>query len=214
LSNSARGAGERRGNRALEILAMLLLGVATVGTAWCGYQASAWSRDESELGRQSTEQRVQASQQFGLAVQGVALDATLVADYARAVVEQDERLQTFYKDYLFRAEFLPVLERWERQLAAGERPSHRLLEDQQYIDAQFAAYNDDVATAEQLDEQSQEAGSNGDQYVLVTLLLATALFFAGVTTSFRVRFARLILLAAAGFTIAYAAARIVDLPVN
>jgi hypothetical protein len=52
-----------------------------------------------------------------------------------------------------------------------------------------------------------------DAYVLTTLILASALFFAGITTSFRVRFARLLLLVGATLLIAYAAARLGDLSV-
>jgi hypothetical protein len=49
--------------------------------------------------------------------------------------------------------------------------------------------------------------------VKITVLLATSLFFAGVTTSFRMRTARLFLLAASGLTIAYSASLLVELPV-
>jgi hypothetical protein len=44
---------------------------------------------------------------------------------------------------------------------------------------------------------------NGDDYVLLTLLLASALFFAGVTTSFKMQMARLVLLGLASVRIAY-----------
>ena len=56
-------------------------------------------------------------------------------------------------------------------------------------------------------------GENGDDYVLLTLLLAAALFFAGVTTSFKMEMARLILLALAGALLAYCLSRIATLPV-
>ena len=49
--------------------------------------------------------------------------------------------------------------------------------------------------------------------MLTTLILASALFFAGLTTSFRVRFARLLLLGGASLLIAYAASRLVDLSI-
>ena len=37
-------------DRILEILAVLLLGITTVGTAWCGYQASQWSEAQRRPG--------------------------------------------------------------------------------------------------------------------------------------------------------------------
>ena len=78
-------------------------------------------------------------------------------------------------------------------VAAGDTPP-QLLEDRAYLDAQLAGYEETNAAAETKDLEASEAGDNADEYVLMTLLLATALFFAGVTTSFRVAAARLILL--------------------
>jgi hypothetical protein len=87
------------------------------------------------------------------------------------------------------------------------------LEDKDYLSGQLAPYQATQAKAEAIDVESQKAGENGDEYVLTTLLLATALFFAGVTTSFKVQLARLVLLFMAGMAIAYAAAKIAGLPV-
>jgi hypothetical protein len=56
-----------------------------------------------------------------------------------------------------------------------------------------------------------ELGRTG--YVAVTILLAVTLFFVGVTTSFKYRPARALLLAAALATLAGAASRLADLPV-
>ena len=38
-------------DRPLEIIAVLMLGVATLGSAWCGYQATRWNSEESDLAR-------------------------------------------------------------------------------------------------------------------------------------------------------------------
>ena len=48
--------------------------------------------------------------------------------------------------------------------------------------------------------------------MLTTLILATALFFAGVTGSFRLRWLRFGLLVASSVAVAAAAARLADLP--
>jgi hypothetical protein len=207
------GRADPRGNRVLEILAVVLLGLATVGTAWCGYQSSRWNSEQGDLARESSDLRVEASRLFGLATQAVAFDANLVAQYAQAVVNGDTNLQTFYRETLFREDFLPILDAWEEQIDSGGGAPPRLFEDDAYLDQQLAPYREAVTEAEQTAAESDEAGENADDYVLITLLLATALFFAGVTTSFRVRTARLILLGASAFTIAFAVSRLVDLPV-
>ena len=64
---------------------MLLLGIATIGTAWCGYQASRWNQDQSDIAREGSDLRVEANRQFGLATQTIVYDANLVAQYAKAV---------------------------------------------------------------------------------------------------------------------------------
>jgi hypothetical protein len=195
------------------MIAVLLLGVATIGTAWCGYQASRWNQEQGEISRDGSDLRVEGNRQFGLATQAIVYDANLVAQYAKAVVDGDTQLQDFLRSTLFRAEFLPVVDRWQQAVQDGETPP-RLLEDREYLDSQLADYQATQAEAEAKDVEAKEAGENGDDYVLLTVLLAAALFFAGVTTSFKMQMARLVLLMFATVLIAYCLSRIATLPVT
>jgi len=198
----------------IEVFAVVLLAVATLGSAWCGYQATRWNGEEADRARQATDARVEASRQFGLSTQKVAYDSTIVAQYAEAYEAGNERLMSFYRTVLIRPDFLPVIERWQQDVAADGTAPTNLLQDDQYLTAQFAEYNSADAHANALNIESQEASEIGDDYVLTTLLLASALFFAGVTTSFRMRIPRLLLLVCAALTIAYATARVVTLDVS
>jgi len=202
-----------RGDRLIEIVAVVMLAVATLGSAWCGFQANQWNGKESDFGRAGTDARVEASRQFGLATQKVAYDASIVAQYAQAFIEGNDKLITFYKTTLIRPEFLPVVEKWEAAVKADGTPPPNLFQDPAYLTAQFADYQKAEAVANDATQKGDQASALGDDYVLTTLLLASALFFAGVTTSFRLRIPRLMLLAAAGLTIAYAASRLVTLDV-
>jgi hypothetical protein len=214
VSNASRSERNRQSsNRLSEMIAVLLLGIATIGTAWCGYEASRWNQDQGDLARQSSDLRVEANRQFGLATQSIAYDATLVAQYAKAVVDGDTGQQEFYRSTLFRPAFLPVLERWQEALQDGKAPQN-LLEDADYVDSQLAGYQETQGRAEAIDVEAKEAGENADEYVLITLLLASALFFAGVTTSFKLQMARLVLVALAAVLIAYCISRITTLPVT
>jgi hypothetical protein len=182
-----------------------------VGSAWCGYQATRWNKEESDFARDASAANVEAARQFGLATQTVSYDSNMVAQYAQAKAAGDERLLDFYREVLMRPEFRGVLDEWEAQIDAGETPTN-LLEDQDYVDEQLGAYREAQAAAGAASAAADDASENTDGYVLTTLLLATALFFAGVTGSFRLRFLRFALLSASGITIAVAAARLVDLP--
>ena len=124
MSNTARPERSRQSNNRLsEMIAVLLLGIATIGTAWCGYQASRWNQDQGEISRQGSDLRVEANRQFGLATQAIVYDSNLVAQYAKAVVDGDTGLQEFYRATLFRPAFLPVLDRWEQAIKEGETPT-------------------------------------------------------------------------------------------
>ena len=132
MSNVSRPERSRQpNNRLSEMLAVLLLGIATIGTAWCGYQASRWNQEQGDISREGSDLRIEANRQFGLATQAIVYDANLVAQYAKAVVDGDTRLQQFFRTTLFRPAFLPVLERWEEAIKAGETPPN-LLEDSDY----------------------------------------------------------------------------------
>ena len=202
----------QRNHRILEVLAVVLLGVATIGSAWCGYQATRWNGEENELARRASDLQVEAAREFGLATQIVSYDSNMIAQYARAVSEGNERLQEFFKVSLIRPAFLPTLEQWEQEVADGGSPRN-LISDEEYLEEQLSGYRDTEARAQAMTVESDEAGSNADDYVLTTLLLASALFFAGLTTSFRVRFAQVMLLAGSVVLIAYAASRLADLPI-
>ena len=119
----------------------------------------------------------------------------------------------FYKKALVRPDFLPTLEKWEAQVRAGGTPAN-IFADPEYLDGQFAEYRETVVKAEQFTAESQAAASNSDAYVITTILLAVALFFAGVTSSFKWFPARVLLLTLAVATVAFAAARLADLPVT
>jgi hypothetical protein len=200
------------GERLVEIVAVLLLGIATVGTAWCGYQSSQWNGQQSDLARESSDARVEASRLFGLATQKVAYDANIVAQYAQAVVQGNDALAQFYRKNLVRPPFLPLLDQWQAEIAAGGSPTS-LFQDQSYLDAQFGDYQKAIDQSEALTAQSQQASVTSNDYVITTILLAIALFFAGVTSSFRYQPARIFLVLLALGTVAVAATRLADLPI-
>jgi hypothetical protein len=201
-----------RGDQALEILAVLILGLATVGTAWCGFQASRWSGEEGRRARESSDLRIEASRRFGLASQIVQYDTNTASDYAQALANSDADLATFIRTSLARDEFVPVLDRWEAEYRRGEDPAN-LLEDQDYLDDQFADFRSTDAESEAVAAVAEQAAQDSDRYVSNTVLLAMALFFAGVTGSFRNRVPRLLLLSGAGLLTAWVASQLIDLPV-
>jgi hypothetical protein len=211
-SAAGGGQGKTRRERLIETIAVILLGVATVGSAFCGYEATQWNGEEARLVREASTDHVESNRLFGLATQIIAYDTNIVAQYAQAAAAKNEPLKEFYRKSLVRPAFLPILDQWEAQVATGVLPTN-LLEDQAYLDEQFAGYRKVDAAAEAATVASEEAGNNADAFVLTAIFLAVGLFFAGVTSSFRYPLARYTLLAAAALTVAFSATRLVDLPI-
>ncbi len=199
-------------DRVLEIVAVLLLAVTTLGTAWCGYQASQWSGVQTDDNRIEAEHRLEANRQFGLAIQTISYDTNFIAIYAQAVQAGNTGLAQFYRQSLARPDFLPTLDKWEAEVAAGQAPTP-LSQDQDYLNGLRGGYLDAQAQADAAAADAQSAGTNAQQYVLNTIVLAVALFFAGVTSSFRYKPARVMLIILALATLAFAASRVADLPI-
>ena len=62
MSNVSRPERSRQpNNRLSEMLAVLLLGIATIGTAWCGYQASRWNQEQGDISREGSDLRIEAN---------------------------------------------------------------------------------------------------------------------------------------------------------
>jgi hypothetical protein len=88
-----------------------------------------------------------------------------------------------------------------------------LFEDQAYLDSVYAPSSQLDADAAAASIRGEEANQNAQQYLLATLFMASALFFAGITSSFSARFTRIILLSASAVTLTVAASRLIGYPV-
>ena len=200
------------GDRLLEVIAVVLLAVTTLGTAWCGYQASKWSGVQSDDNQQRAGHQLEANRRFGLATQTFSYDSNVIALYAQAVQEKNTELAQFYRTTMVRKELLPFVAKWEATVRGGGTPTP-LLEDPQYVDAQSTGYRSEQEAAEKAASAAQQAADNSQAYTLSTIVLAIALFFAGVTASFRYRPARVLLIVLSLLSLAIAATRLADLPI-
>lgn len=202
-------------DRFLEVLAVVLLGFATVGTAWCALQSQLWSGEASRIANVAAAGHAEANRLYGLATQTIAYDSTMVTSYAQAVASDSPALQRFYRTSLVRPAFLGFLgflDSWEAEIKAGGTPQN-LLENKVYLDQIMGPYRMAQEKADSDTRAGEAAGRLGDLYTLSTVLLAVSLFFAGVTASFRSPSLRVALLAASLVTIGVSASRLAELPI-
>jgi hypothetical protein len=199
--------------RAIEVLTVVLLGIATVASAWCAYQSSRWNGTETDEARATTEARVEQARLFATGTQIGSYDSNVLLAYAEAQAADQAALAEFIRTTLMRPEFAPVLETWEDEVASDDAQLSPIPANEAYTDALFAGA--EAAEQEAIDAAANAAaaGSNADAYLMTTLFMASALFFAGVVSSFESRGPKLALLTMSMVMLAVGAARIVDLPV-
>lgn len=191
---------------------MAFLAVATVGSAWSAYQVARWNGVETDEARTSAALRIDGSREYALATQVIAYDAATVAQIAAATAADDPELVRFLRETLVRPGFVPILQEWQAQVAAGEIPTN-LLADQEYLDDLFAASRTADEAAAAATAESEDAGDNADGYIQLTLFFASSLFFAGITASFSNRVSKLLLLTAAGVVLAVAGVILARYPI-
>jgi hypothetical protein len=197
-----------------EPVALLLLSLATVGTAWCSFEAAVWggvSQRTMNLsaiaGRRATGNELQ-SLQLRLA------DVLLFSQYINARAGSNESLAQFYADR-FRDEAKTAFTAWmaTRPFENPNAPPHpfvtNLYQPRLLAEAQVAE-----AESERLWQQAGEAGRNSRGYVLITVLLASALFCGGTASKFEALWIRRAVLALGLGVFLFAAGRLILLPIQ
>jgi hypothetical protein len=198
--------------RVLEVFASIVLALATVGSAWAVYQANQWNNKESDEMNASNTARIESSKQTTIATASVVYDATVLSQSAAAVADGNTQLQQFYRDKLYRPEFRAFVD--QAIAAAGGDPTAipNLFANQTYLNSLFDKPRQLEDQAEKSAVASNAAGTNANSYVLIAVILAITLFFAGTATSISWVPLRAVLLAVATVALAVGAARLASLP--
>lgn len=166
----------------IEIFSTLLLAMATVATAWSGYQASRWSGEQSIAFSAASAARVESGKASARAGQQVQIDVALFTQWIDAYARDEAELRDFYVKR-FREEFTPAFETW---LATDPRtnPDAPLspFALPEYVLAEQETADELVAEAEAQTELAKRNNQRSDNYVLCVVLFASSLFFAGIST--------------------------------
>lgn len=175
--------------RWLELGAILLLSLATLATAWSGYQAALWSGIQSQRYSQASALRVRADEDSVSGGQIHLGDLMLVNGWFNATESGNPKLAAAYRRR-FRPAFEPVFAAWlalhpltNRRAPPG--PTYM----PQYKPAPFVAAAVASAHADRVFAEGSEAKTNDDDHILATVFFAAVLFLAAV--SMRVEWLRL-----------------------
>jgi hypothetical protein len=177
-----------------ELVATILLSLATVATAWSGYQASRWNGEQAKAASRANALRIESSKAAGLANAQSQVDVLTFTQWVDAYVRREDELVAFYEKR-FRAEFKPAVDAWvaTRPLRNADAPLTPFAMPEYVLAAR--------TESERLDAEAEAWAARGRaniqraaNYVLGVVLFATALFFAGMSTKLQSQRYRRVLL--------------------
>jgi hypothetical protein len=166
----------------VELVATLLLAIATVATAWSGYQSTRWNGEQAKAGGRSNALRIESAKAAGLANAQTQIDVATFTQWVDAYSLKREQLADFYFKR-FRAEFKPAVSAWiaTRPLKNPDAPPTPFAMPQYKLQARAAAARLE-AQAEVFAGKVRQDIQRASNYVLGVVLFASALFFAGIST--------------------------------
>jgi hypothetical protein len=191
--SAADGAPSGRWDRAIEIVLAIVLSVAGLLTSWTSYQSALWRSGQQIAFAKASALRVTAASERTRADAVRAVDVGLFSAWLAAESAGDRKLADFYRAR-FPDAFSRAFESWMaleplRNPSAPAAPfameAYRLPEEEQASALQAQA--DAVADLGGADNEIS------DSYTRVAVVLATAMFMAGICQVFRIRYVRVVI---------------------
>jgi hypothetical protein len=170
-----------RRNR-IELVATVLLAVATVATAWSGYQSTRWNGEQTKAAARANALRIDSAKAAGLANSQTEVDVASFTQWVNAYAQHQTQLTDFYFNR-FRQEFRPAVNAWiaTRPLRNPAAPLTPFAMPEYKLAARAEATRLD-AEAEVFAATARRNIQRASNYVLGVVLFASSLFFAGMST--------------------------------
>jgi hypothetical protein len=197
----------------LELLAVVMLSVASLGAAWAGYQASQWGGEQTLYISEASATRLESSRSSTIGYLLAVGDLTIFNAWAEAVATDNQALMTFNENR-FGPELATAVADWRaldplNDPAAPGSPFEENLYTNQFLQDSVTL----EAEATRIFDQGRVANDWSDQYVLVTVIFAMVLFFGGISSRVTWYPAKLLVLTLGVGFLAYGAVRLATFPV-
>lgn len=196
-----------------EVWATIILSVATLVTAWAGYEAGKWNGVQTSLNLQTTILNIDSARLTAEAQELLLVDIGLFTNWANAVGTGNSRLQDFYAS-MFRDEFRPAFDAWLalRPLENPDAPRSPF-DMPEYLSPKEEEAMALLEQTEQLIRSAENAGSIADQYTLSVVILAGALLLAGIANRFEWAELRAVVVFVALLVLVVSIVNVIRLPV-
>ena len=159
----------------IEIVAVAMLSVTAILTAWCGFQASKWSGERAIAFADASAARVEQSDADDQAREARVVDLIIYAEWVTANAQGETALADEI-EARFTPHFRVAFDAWQADGEAGPGPfamaeyvppgTEESAERSAYADARFA--------------DALEYTERGDNYSLLTVLFALVLFLTAM----------------------------------
>jgi hypothetical protein len=197
-----------------EVIATIVLALATIATAWSGYQAARWGGVQSTSYSQAGALRTESTRSSTQAGQIGQVDIGLFANWINAFATDNQELATFYQER-FRDDFKIAFEAW---LATNPRNNPEAPDTPFSMPEYRISQAEDAARleteAEEMFAAGSEANQTSDDYILNTVILASVLFLGGLVSRFRSMTARWVIIIFALAILAYGLINIITYPIQ
>lgn len=176
-------AAERRSSL-VEHVAVALLAITAVLTAWSGFEASKWSGEMSISFSRASTQRIEAAREATTAEAARAVDLQVFGIWLEATAENNRPLEEFSRER-FTDHFAPAFDDWlaTRPLKNPDAPRSPFAMDSYVPPGEVEAAAAD-ARADEYFADALADNRRGDNYTLLTVLFALVLFFGALSNRF------------------------------
>ena len=167
-----------------EIISAFLLSFATVASAWCAYQSSRWNGVQTISFFEANNARSESIRKSNEAFQLAVIDVEAFTEFAVAYNEDNQQMMDFIMQR-FRFEMKPAVEAWlatDPLNNPDAPPSPFAMKE--YVSAAQIESDRLLMVSEQKFQEARQANQTSDNYVLLTVIFASVLFFCGISTNF------------------------------
>lgn len=212
MSEGSHGVAVDHRERRIDIASALLLSVATVLAAWSAFQSSKWSGEQATAYAQASGLRQESVRMSTLAGQQTIIDVSVFEQVIDAYAAGDRELEDFYRERA-REEFRPALEAW----IALARDDLESAPSTPFAMAEYVLAAD--LRSERLQREAESAfqvalddNQRSDNYVLLAVLFASVLLFAGLAPKSRSYQIQVTMIALAGVVLMIGIALLLAFP--
>jgi hypothetical protein len=215
-------------DRRFELIEAILLSVAAILGAWTGFQATKWSGVQANEYSVASATRIEASRAAERADQERLADVVTFTEWLAAgeregILDQpaepgdpyvpDPELLSGFLYERFRPEFAVAVDAWvatEPRINPDAPPTPFAMPEYD-----LAADQDAIRLEQEADDHAadaRQANQRSDNYVLMTIMFATVLFFAGISSKMDTARARIFLLGMGTMVLVVAAVIVLSFP--